>query len=691
MAKPPQSSFRRILVSKILLLSVPVLLIGEIIVYNKARSSLLETARQNLTESAIIKGEKIADTISALKANLVSASQTIIVKSGSPNKAQEFIAQLAHHLSKQIDCIQLTDPESGKVVASTCGEQLINELKSPVPRYGISVEAILPPKIGKTGVRPTRNQLQLLFSAPVYDVIERLKYILNFQSSLWQDKLKNKPGSLTGSTVVIADDGTILAHPIASRINTNIREHVDASRLSKIVENALAGKQDSLDFFSEEEGQELLAGYTTIESPLTQGEQRKWVIIAVTSLENALYGLETIKLILIFLTVCLIGGSLLASLYVARYIARPVEQLRDYALNLHLSQASEPVSHNFKIKEFNQLAQAVEQMVERLKAWAEELELAWKEAKAANQIKTQFLATTSHELRNPLNIIINSVRLVKEGMCDNREEEIEFLERADQTAIHLLGIINDLLDISKIEAGKLSVSLEPTDLRQILKEVINLQSVNVQQKGLKLNISQMNEIMSVNADGGKLKQVLINVIGNAIKFTEQGSITITTEIQHSNGIVTVSVKDTGIGIDPTQQEKLFRPFVRVDDKSTRKFGGTGLGLAISRNLIELMGGSISLQSAGINQGTTVTITLPLIDSSKVPSVEGQGNLRDRKMPCGEQAVNGKREAPNPEKDVKAYRGKQTENHTVPTAYNSHLVENSFSGLTAVSGSSFTKE
>ncbi len=96
-------------------------------------------------------------------------------------------------------------------------------------------------------------------------------------------------------------------------------------------------------------------------------------------------------------------------------------------------------------------------MVERLKAWAEELEIAWKEAKTANHVKSQFLATTSHELRNPLNIIINCIRLVEDGLCDSREEEMEFLKRADETAIHLLGIINDLLDISKIEAGKLSV------------------------------------------------------------------------------------------------------------------------------------------------------------------------------------------------------------------------------------------
>ncbi|MEC4812046.1 MAG: ATP-binding protein [Scytonema sp. PMC 1069.18] len=631
MAKPRQSSFRRILVSKILLLSVPVLLIGEYVAYRKARSSLLETARHNLTESAIIKGEKIVEASAALKTNLLSASQTTIVQTGSPQDVQRFLSQLTRQLSRQIECIQLTNPETGELISSTCGETPIGEVKFPFSSEGISVKPILPAKVGTTGQRDTQNQLQLMLSAPVYDTEGLMRYTLNFQTVIMHEKMNKKPGLLTGSTIIVDDNGAILAHPIATRLGTNIAQHADASRLEIIVKNALAGRQDSLHFFFEKEGQELLAGYTAIPSPITTREQKKWVVIAVTSLDNALYSLRQIKIILIVLTCGLIGGTVLASLYVARYLASPVEKLRDYALNLHLNHSAASIPNNFNIKEFNQLAQALDQMVERLKAWAEELESAWKEAKAANQLKNQFLATTSHELRNPLNAIINCVRLVREDMCDDREEELEFLLRADDTAIHLLGIINDLLDISRIESGKLSVVLEQIDLRELLKDVINIQSVNVQQKGLQLNIPQMNEPILVNVDPAKLKQVLINIIGNATKFTEEGSITISVDTQKNKNqsIVIVKVTDTGIGIEPSQQQKLFRPFVMVDGSTTRKFGGTGLGLAISKNLIELMGGSITLNSPGLYQGTTVTITLPLIDSSRSPDSgqsEGSENI-----------------------------------------------------------------
>lgn len=621
-----QSSFRRILVTRILLLFVPVLLIGEIVALNKARSSILGTARQNLTESAINKGQRIGDAIAILKANLLSVSKTTVIPSGLPIQEQEILTQLRQQLPASIECIQLTNLLNQKIIASSCGDQAIGELRLPLPSDGIDVKAIFPPKAGITGKRNTQNQLQLVLSAPVSDSRRNLVYSLSIQSALYQ-QIRNPPGSLTGAMVVIAKDGTILAHPFTDWVGTNINQHPNASQLKSIIKNAIAGRNDSINL-SFTQGKESVAGYTAIANPLTQQQQEKWIVLAVTSVENALFGLEEIKLILIVLTVGLIGASLLASLYLAPYLARPVEELRDYALNIHSHHAAQPVPHNFQIREFNQLAQALDQMVERLKAGAEELEIAWKEAKTANQIKSQFLATTSHELRNPLNIIINCIRLVEEGLCDDREEEMEFLKRADETTIHLLGIINDLLDISKIEAGKLSVVMIPIDLRQVLLEVINLQSVNVQQKGLQLKCELDPELIPIKADAGKLKQVLINVIGNATKFTDTGSITIATEIEYSNGKsqVVVAVKDTGIGIDPTQQHKLFRPFVMVNGTTTRQFEGTGLGLAISRNLIELMGGSITLESAGLHQGTTLKVTLPLIDISLLPVPKKEENV-----------------------------------------------------------------
>ncbi|RUT05207.1 hypothetical protein DSM106972_040280 [Dulcicalothrix desertica PCC 7102] len=623
MPKPRPSSFRRLLFSRILLLSVPVLLTGEFIVFRKARQTQLETARQNLTESADIKAEKITDNVESLKSNLLTATQIDFIQSGNSAAVQEFINKLEENLSN-IECVQFSDLENHKVLASTCGDELLDDIKPTEASSGVRATIVIPPKVYiksiKNSERGTQNKLQLLLSAPVEDDNTGIiRYTLSIQAEL-QQKVRKKPGLLTGSTVVISDDGTILSHPIEKRVGTNIAQHADAARLQQIVKNAISGKKNSLQFFFEKQGEELLAGYTAIKNPISDVPGQKWIILDVTTLDNALYGLIELKVILFILTLGLVGACLVASLCLARYLARPVEKLCDYALNINSSSQSLRVPR-FQIREFNQLSLAIDHMVERLRSWGEELEIAWQDSKTANQVKSQFIATASHELRNPLNTIMTCVKLVRDNSCDSREEELEYLKIADDTAIHLLEIINDLLDISKIEAGKLSVFIEKIDLRDTLKEVINLQSVNIQQKGLKLNIPELENSIPVNADPIKLKQVLINIISNATKFTEEGSITILAEIISQDELtsnqshVVISVIDTGIGIEPDQQHKLFRPFVMVEGAKNRKLGGTGLGLAISRNLIEMMAGTISLESAGINKGTTIKITLPLINAT----------------------------------------------------------------------------
>ncbi|HEY9297150.1 MAG TPA: ATP-binding protein, partial [Phormidium sp.] len=178
------------------------------------------------------------------------------------------------------------------------------------------------------------------------------------------------------------------------------------------------------------------------------------------------------------------------------------------------------------------------------------------------------------------------------------------------------------LDLSKIEAGTLSVVMQPMDVRSILKEVIDLQMVHINQKGLQLLFSVPDEPIIIQADPAKLKQVFLNVVGNAVKFTEKGSITITTTLEaipgklskSNNYWVFVKVKDTGIGVPIEEQQKLFRPFVMADGTRTRKYGGTGLGLAISRKIMALMEGTINLHSPGADLGTTVEISMPIASS-----------------------------------------------------------------------------
>lgn len=664
MVKSGQSSFRRILLSRILLLSVPVLLLGEYVTYRKARSSLLETARQNLTESAVRKGDSINASLESLQANLLTASESVLLHSGSAQASQTYIEQLAQRLPTKVQCVQLTDVETTQIIASTCGNQPLSEeiLQmwqqqgnfAPGTGSRVHIKTVLSQKDAVNSSSASSqnasnyfDQLKLVLSAPVYvDTVNPLAvnnsgmpdYALTIRSTLGQraSDRRIEPGSLTGYTVVIDQDGTILEHGNdLNRVGKNIQDEVEAKRLESIVRNALQDRQDFLHLSNfDQAGTELLSGYTAIPSPLSMGEERKWVILAVTPLDNALAGLKEIQNVLFTLILGLLAANLLATLYLTRDLALPIEKLQDYAMNIQCRATTERVPHNLSIREFNRLAEALDSMVERLKAWADELETAWKEAKTANQLKNEFLATISHELRTPLNAILGCIRLVRDDCCDNREEEIEFLQRADDAAIHLLNIINDILDISKIEAGTLSVVMEQVDVKRLIKEAIDLQQSAIQQKGLQLEFQDDSQSITVEADPAKLKQALLNLIGNAIKFTDTGRITISTRIEglsegqsfhktdSANGSthphLVISVRDTGIGIAPDQQQKLFQPFVMVDGSRTRPKGGTGLGLAISRNLIELMGGMIRLKSKGIGQGTTVEVVLPILNST--PSI-----------------------------------------------------------------------
>ncbi|MGJ3246827.1 MAG: sensor histidine kinase [Elainellaceae cyanobacterium] len=645
-----QPSFRRILLFRILLLSVPVLLIGLAVVFKKARSSLLYTARQNLTESAQRKAENVQNSVQALKTNLLTASQTSALQAASVDISQAFLERLEPELPTDVTCLQLTDWQTQTIVASTCGTQLIDFPLVPDwaqtgdfsegDRY--QVYPVLSPTSQQSEQSELQSQLDLVVSIPVYDKSQQLRYVLSAQAVLRQLE-SGEAGSLLGYTVILRDDGTFLAHPLANRVGKNIRDEKGDERFQNIMNSALRGEQDVRHLLFLGNNTEWLAGYTPLSISLTPSDEQTWVVLAVTRLDSALHGLQDIKRILVVSTTSLLAALLAGMLIMARDLARPIEQLGKYARQIQDRGPLEKTPKNFRIREINQLAEVLDKMVKSLEDRARELESAWQEAETANQLKNEFLANTSHELRTPLNAIIGCIRLVRDDCCDGHEEEMEFLERADEAAVHLLKIINDLLDIAKIEAGTVSLAMEPVDLQQILREVIDLQAVQIHQKGLKLNAIDLPDAITVKADPAKLKQVFLNVIYNAIKFTDQGGITIDARIETaalppatisgshgyssdsppslhpSNAFdswIVVSVQDTGIGIDPTQQHKLFRPFVMVDGSTTRKFEGTGLGLAISRNLIELMGGGISLHSAGIGQGTTVEIALPISD---VPS------------------------------------------------------------------------
>jgi len=233
----------------------------------------------------------------------------------------------------------------------------------------------------------------------------------------------------------------------------------------------------------------------------------------------------------------------------------------------------------------------------------------------ADELKSQFLANMSHELRTPLNSIIGFSRVILKGI----DGPITELQQQDLTAIynagqHLLGLINDILDLSKIEAGKMELAFEDVDIADLVNSVMSTAVGLVKDKPVKLIKEIDDNLPIIHADPIRVRQVLLNLISNAAKFTEEGHIKVFARLQkgpHGLPEVLIGVEDTGPGIAKEDQEKLFKPFSQVDASPTRKTGGTGLGLSISRNLVEMHGGRIWVESEP-GKGSTFYFTLPVI-------------------------------------------------------------------------------
>ncbi len=252
-------------------------------------------------------------------------------------------------------------------------------------------------------------------------------------------------------------------------------------------------------------------------------------------------------------------------------------------------------------------------------ALIEELESARVAAEKASEAKSMFLANMSHEIRTPMNGVLGMAELLASTNLDNRQQV--FADTIHKSGAALLTIINDILDFSKIEAGKLELETASFDLRASVEDVAALVAARAQEKQIELIVRCQPDLpVNLLGDGGRLRQIITNLVGNALKFTEQGYvlINISGDYTHEQAAIRIEVTDTGIGIDAVVAAQIFNPFQQADSSTTRKFGGTGLGLSISKRLVEAMGGKIGVTSK-VGEGSTfwIELALPTRDDEEI--------------------------------------------------------------------------
>lgn len=333
-----------------------------------------------------------------------------------------------------------------------------------------------------------------------------------------------------------------------------------------------------------------------------------------------------------------------AAVLTSKSISNPIIKLATIASNITRNEDYSARVSTRSHDEIGHLYQAFNRLLIRVQSTQQEL-------RDASEAKSRFLANTSHEIRTPLNAIVGFVDLLRRGgETLNLEDRKDYLDTVHSSSLHLLTLINDILDLSKIEAGQIIYEKAAFAPHQVIASVTSMMRPRCIEKGIRLDYTWDSKVPDrIISDEARFRQLLLNLVSNSVKFTEHGSVTIKATLHEETELLTVAVSDTGIGIAKEQLEMIFSPFVQADTSVTRRFGGTGLGLAICRHIAEGLGGTISVESEP-GQGSTFTATIrtgslagvskkdrPIADISIIPSADSKVDSSrigfDKLPPC----------------------------------------------------------
>lgn len=400
--------------------------------------------------------------------------------------------------------------------------------------------------------------------------------------------------------LVISMRGQVLAHTDAQWIGHYLSDDISRSLFSD--ESPVLLKTQLLFQNSE---------FLDVAAPITSGDSTiGWVKVGIST-RKTMQNLQVVTRDGLIYTVLAILVGVLFAIWMAKELTKGLKNLMLIIEQVKLGERQIQADES-RIDEIGYLAKGFNAMLRAIKESDEKMREAKRVAEAANLAKSQFIANMSHELRTPLNAVIGYSEMLQEEYEELTAEEIlDDLHKINASGKHLLSLINDVLDLSKIESGKMEIFNETFDILKMMQDVLVTVDVLIKRKQNCLVFQPNDNLGLMFGDLTKIRQVLLNLLSNAAKFTENGTITLTIDLfeKQEQSWVNFTIQDTGIGIAPAQQQHLFQAFQQVDGSTTRKYGGTGLGLVISKRLIEMMGGTICLQS-DLGQGTKFVVSLP---------------------------------------------------------------------------------
>jgi len=481
----------------------------------------------------------------------------------------------------------------------------------------------------------------LIISAlqPVYDTQKQLEGVL--VSALRLDHLGQFLNSLkigkSGQTFIVERNGTLLA---TSSPEKPFRTKNNQKELFKITESSDAVTQATAKYLTtqfqdlhnikktEKINFEINGKQQYLKVlPFKDGKGLDWLIVVVVPEADFMEQIDANTRTTVLLCIAALGMATVLGILTSRWIIKPILELKDAATALSEGQFDRTVKLN-RTDELGVLAKAFNSMAAQLQASFSALETKNSELQRLDKLKDEFLANTSHELRTPLHGIIGIAESLIDGATGQLPEKTNMnLALISSSGKRLSSLINDILDFSQLKHKTLELQIKPVGIREIVYIILTLSQPLVGTKKLQLLNSISPELPPVAADENRLEQILYNLIGNAIKFTESGTVEISAELLMDNekslmpsSQLAITVSDTGIGIAADKLERIFESFEQADGSTAREFGGTGLGLAVAKQLVELHGGQIRVSST-VGVGSQFTFTLPVSESQ--PEVNGK--------------------------------------------------------------------